>query len=97
MIFLSSVCELSTPPFLLLCSQYLPTLQTPSTMEGNQPLQAFRSRSVTDSDVNIPTQVDPKTGALVVLWRDIQDVFENVKTIRNGKSLVPFVNENLER
>jgi hypothetical protein len=66
-------------------------------MNGNQPLQGFRSRSVTDSDVNIPIQVDPKTGELVVLWSDIQDVFGNVKTIRNGKTLVPFLKENLER
>ena len=67
-------------------------------MNDNQHFQVFQSRSVTDSDVNILTQPDPKTGELVVLWSDIQDAFENIKSIWKGKFLVPFLkDENLER
>ncbi|KAK3821114.1 MAG: hypothetical protein J3Q66DRAFT_438033 [Benniella sp.] len=73
---------------------------TPLTMANNpdvQPTQTFRCRSTGDI-ANIPALIDPKSGNLIVLWRDIQSVFEDAKSVWNGKSLVPLVtDENLEQ
>jgi hypothetical protein len=60
-------------------------------------IQPFRSRS-TGEVADIPTLIDPKTGNQIVLWRDIQSVFENAKTVWSGKSLVPLLtDENLDQ
>lgn len=59
-------------------------------MKDEQPLQAFQSRS-THKVANIPTQIDPKTGELIVLWRDIKVAFETAKSVWSGDSLVPFL------
>ncbi|KAF9946423.1 hypothetical protein BGZ65_009739, partial [Modicella reniformis] len=64
---------------------------------GKQSYQAFRSPS-TLKVTNIPTAIDPKTGKPIILWRDIQSVFKNADSIRNGEFLVPFmIDENLEQ
>ncbi|KAF9922588.1 hypothetical protein BGZ65_009454, partial [Modicella reniformis] len=59
--------------------------------------QAFQSR-LTDEVVHIPVRIDPKTDKSFVLWKNIQNGFENAKSIRNGVSLVPFmIDENFEQ
>ncbi|KAK3821863.1 MAG: hypothetical protein J3Q66DRAFT_427847 [Benniella sp.] len=55
--------------------------------------QAFRCRSTGD-EIDIPVQKDTTTNELVVLWSDIQDGFENAKSVRNGRALVPFKKDN---
>lgn len=58
-------------------------------------LQAFKDPYTSEITL-IPVHLD-KTGQHVVLWRDIQSVFENAKRIMLGKKLVPFlVDDNLE-
>ncbi|KAF9955450.1 hypothetical protein BGZ65_003388, partial [Modicella reniformis] len=59
--------------------------------------QAFQS-PLTKKVFHIPVRIDPKTDKSFVLWKDIQDAFENAKCIRNGVSLVPFmIDENFEQ
>ncbi|KAG0222181.1 hypothetical protein BGX31_009288 [Mortierella sp. GBA43] len=66
------------------------------THQLKPPMQAFQSRT-THEVINIPTTLDPKTGELVILWSDIQDGFENARSIRNGDDLVPLMkDENLQ-
>jgi hypothetical protein len=68
-----------------------------TTNSDTPPMQAFQSRS-TGHVADIPTLIDPKTGNRIVLLRDIQSVFENAKTVWDGKSLVPLLtDENLEQ
>ncbi|KAG0226067.1 hypothetical protein BGX31_007411 [Mortierella sp. GBA43] len=62
----------------------------PSSVE--QPMQALRCKAM-DEIMNVPARMDPKAGHYIVLWRDIQRVFENAKFVRNGTSLVPFMTE----
>ncbi|KAG0226066.1 hypothetical protein B0O80DRAFT_531998 [Mortierella sp. GBAus27b] len=63
---------------------------------GEHPIQALRSRA-TDEIINVPARMDSKAGHYIVLWRDIQRVFENAKFVRNGTTLVSFmVDENFE-
>ncbi|KAI8349177.1 hypothetical protein B0O80DRAFT_171016 [Mortierella sp. GBAus27b] len=57
-----------------------------------QPMQEFRSRS-TDEVLEIATYLDPGTGNHVVLWEDIKAGFKNADSIRNGRSLVPFLKD----
>ncbi|KAF9941725.1 hypothetical protein BGZ65_001853 [Modicella reniformis] len=65
--------------------------------QDNEPMQAFRSR-LADEIVDIPVRMDPRTGNYIVLWSDIQDGFENAKSVRKGTSLVPFItNDNFEQ
>jgi hypothetical protein len=67
------------------------------THQLKPPMQAFRSRT-TNEVINIPTTLDPKTGELVILWSNIQDGFENARSIRNGYDLVPLMkDENLQQ
>ncbi|KAI8347778.1 hypothetical protein B0O80DRAFT_502578 [Mortierella sp. GBAus27b] len=67
------------------------------THQLKPPMQAFQSRT-THEVINIPTTLDPKTGELVILWSDIQDGFENARSIRNGDDLVPLMkDENLQQ
>ncbi|KAG0246593.1 hypothetical protein B0O80DRAFT_429182 [Mortierella sp. GBAus27b] len=62
-----------------------------------EPFQTFHCHS-TGKAFDIPTTVDPKTGRYIVLWSDVQDAFDSVKSVRHGRSLVPFLkDENLER
>ncbi|KAF9955768.1 hypothetical protein BGZ65_003189, partial [Modicella reniformis] len=64
---------------------------------GEPPSQAFRDPSILKV-INIPAVTDPKTGRPIILWRDIQAVFKNADSIRNGESLVSFmIDENLEQ
>jgi hypothetical protein len=56
------------------------------------PMQEFRCHS-TDEVLEITTHLDSETGKRFVLWKDIQVGFENAKSIRNGKSLVPFMKD----
>jgi hypothetical protein len=64
-----------------------------STNSDEHPMQAFRSRS-TDEIIHIPAIIDAETGQCIVLWSDIQDGFENAKSIRLGGSLVPFMKDD---
>ncbi|KAK3821161.1 MAG: hypothetical protein J3Q66DRAFT_438072 [Benniella sp.] len=63
-----------------------------TTRSGDQPLQAFRSRS-TGKTANIPTHIDSKSGVRIVLWRDIKSAFKNADTIWRGTSLVPCLTD----
>ncbi|KAF9998845.1 hypothetical protein BGZ65_005720 [Modicella reniformis] len=48
--------------------------------------------------VNIPTVIDPRTGERIVLWEDIQSMFNKAESIWNGRSLVMFMkDENLKQ
>ncbi|KAI8347722.1 hypothetical protein B0O80DRAFT_209576 [Mortierella sp. GBAus27b] len=64
-----------------------------ASISNEQPMQAFRNPS-TDEVVNIPTHKDPDTSNLVVLWQDIQDMFDNIEYIKDGKSLVSFLTDD---
>ncbi|KAI8358169.1 hypothetical protein B0O80DRAFT_275402 [Mortierella sp. GBAus27b] len=58
--------------------------------------QTFRTKSSSEV-VTIPTRLDSKSGQRVVRWKDIQQHFENAKTILNGKCSVLFLtDDNLE-
>ena len=63
-----------------------------STNSNDPPMLAFRSRS-TDETILVPTVLDTKSGQYAVLWSDIQDGFENAKSIRNGGALAPFLKD----
>ncbi|KAF9355085.1 hypothetical protein BGX34_010657 [Mortierella sp. NVP85] len=63
--------------------------------QQKEQLQAFKD-PYTSGIILIPTRLD-KTGEHVVLWRDIQSTFENVKRIMLGNKLVPLlIDDNLE-
>ncbi|KAF9436917.1 hypothetical protein BGZ76_002541 [Entomortierella beljakovae] len=58
--------------------------------------QVFRSSS-TSEILSIPSRFDAKSGQRIVLWRDIQQGFDNIKCIRNGGVLVVFkTDDNFE-
>ncbi|KAG0008412.1 hypothetical protein BGZ80_003483 [Entomortierella chlamydospora] len=62
---------------------------------GDQQTQAFRA-SLSKEILEIPTRLD-KTGQRIVLWKDIQLGFENVRCIKKGGALVLFLtDENFE-
>ncbi|KAG0222238.1 hypothetical protein B0O80DRAFT_502515 [Mortierella sp. GBAus27b] len=63
-----------------------------ATNLSGQPIQAFQSRS-TGEITYIPAMTDTVTGQHFVLWDDIQEGFENAKTIKNGEILVPFMKD----
>jgi hypothetical protein len=42
---------------------------------------------------HIPTTIDHETGQCVVLWKNIQDAFENAQSVRSGKQPVPFMKD----
>ncbi|KAF9347483.1 hypothetical protein BGX34_003105, partial [Mortierella sp. NVP85] len=68
-----------------------------TTNSDTPPMQAFRNH-LTGDVADIPTLIDLKTGNRIVLLRDIQSVFENAKTVWDGRSLVPLLtDENLEQ
>ncbi|KAG0314231.1 hypothetical protein BGZ99_008279 [Dissophora globulifera] len=67
-----------------------------ASTSDEQPLQAFLARS-TEEVIKIPAVMDPKAQSYIVLWEDIQRVFENPKFIKNKESFVPFLkNDNFE-
>ena len=49
-------------------------------------MQAFRSRS-TDRIINIETE------QYAILWGDIQNMFKNAVSVKDGESLVPFMTD----
>ncbi|KAF9353019.1 hypothetical protein BGX26_009204 [Mortierella sp. AD094] len=53
----------------------------------DQLTQAFRA-SLSREILDIPTRLDNKTGQHIVLWKDIQLGFENVRCIKKGGALV---------
>ncbi|KAG0221664.1 hypothetical protein BGX31_009643 [Mortierella sp. GBA43] len=55
--------------------------------------QGFRARSSSEV-ITIPTRQDPKSGQRVVRWKDIQQYFENVKGLVNGKDAVLFLTDD---
>ncbi|KAF8929651.1 hypothetical protein EDD21DRAFT_441243 [Dissophora ornata] len=64
-----------------------------------QPVQAFQINappgSIPTSDtVSIDTRIDPETGQRIVLWSDIQQVFEGARSLRNGGHAVSFLAGN---
>lgn len=61
-----------------------------SSNSNGQITQAAQCRS-TDKVVHIPTSMDPTTGERIVLWHDIQAIFERAQSVKNGDSLVPFM------
>ena len=58
-------------------------------MVGEQLFQAFRCR-FTGEEIDVPVQRGTTPNELFVFWSDIQDGFENAKSVRNGRALVPF-------
>ncbi|KAI8347685.1 hypothetical protein B0O80DRAFT_464899 [Mortierella sp. GBAus27b] len=58
----------------------------------DQPVQAFRCSS-TDEIIHIPAITDPEGCKRIVLWSDIQDVFDNAQSIRNGESMLTFMKD----
>ncbi|KAF9362602.1 hypothetical protein BGX34_005842 [Mortierella sp. NVP85] len=58
-------------------------------------MQAFRSRS-TDRIINISTVKDG-SDQYGVLWGDIQNMFKNAVSIKDGESLVPFMTDEHSR
>ncbi|KAG0210847.1 hypothetical protein BGX31_001805 [Mortierella sp. GBA43] len=61
-----------------------------STLTTTQPMQEIQCRS-TDEVLEIATHLDPDSGERVVLWEEIHAGFRNADSIRNGKSVVPFL------
>jgi hypothetical protein len=61
-----------------------------NTITTAQLVQEIRCRS-TDEVLEIATHLDPDSGERVVLWEEIQAGFRNADSIRNGKSVVPFL------
>ncbi|KAK3807236.1 MAG: hypothetical protein J3Q66DRAFT_418262 [Benniella sp.] len=60
---------------------------------SEQLFQALRCR-LTGEEIDVPVQNDTATNEMFVFWSDIQDGFENAKSVRNGRALVPFVKDN---
>ncbi|KAG0246599.1 hypothetical protein B0O80DRAFT_531922 [Mortierella sp. GBAus27b] len=67
-----------------------------SSEPNGQPTQAFQSCS-TEETIHIPTITDPQTGQSIILWRDVQDVFDNAQSIRSGESPVAFLKDENSR
>ncbi|KAF9277439.1 hypothetical protein BGZ68_009298 [Mortierella alpina] len=58
--------------------------------------QAFRLSSPAESAtpssiIRIATRLDPRTAEHIILWQDILDVFEHVKYIMHGETVVSFM------
>ncbi|KAI7827625.1 hypothetical protein BC939DRAFT_85558 [Gamsiella multidivaricata] len=56
-------------------------------------VQSFREHT-TSTTINSATRVDRKTGARIVLWRDIQIAFSNVLYVMDGRDLMPFLKDD---
>jgi hypothetical protein len=64
-------------------------------MKG-EPSQAFRADR-SSKVITIPTRQDPKSGQLVIRWKDILSYFENAKIIMKAEDVVLFLtDDNLE-
>ncbi|KAG0215740.1 hypothetical protein B0O80DRAFT_498329 [Mortierella sp. GBAus27b] len=57
------------------------------------PSQSFRAESPART-VAIPTRLDIKTGLRIVLWRDIQQIFDSAKAVLNGGESVLFLTDD---
>ncbi|KAI8350807.1 hypothetical protein B0O80DRAFT_127114 [Mortierella sp. GBAus27b] len=65
------------------------------SMKG-EPSQAFRADR-SSKVITIPTRQDPKSGQLVIRWKDILSYFENAKIIMKAEDVVLFLtDDNLE-
>jgi hypothetical protein len=60
---------------------------------SEQLFQALRCR-LTGEEIDVPVQNGTAPNKIFVFWSDIQDGFENAKSVRNGKALVPFVKDS---
>ncbi|KAF9359667.1 hypothetical protein BGX34_008222 [Mortierella sp. NVP85] len=58
-----------------------------------KPLQAFRTGSSVKI-VYIPANMDPQAGHYVVLWRDVQRVFEGAASVMNESLLISFMTDD---
>ncbi|KAG0240498.1 hypothetical protein BGX31_001913 [Mortierella sp. GBA43] len=56
----------------------------------SQPFRAQKSTKI----VTIPTRQDTKSGQRIVRWKDVQQCFENAKTIMNGEDIVLFLTDD---
>ncbi|KAG0262289.1 Vacuolar protein 8 [Mortierella polycephala] len=65
-------------------------------MSTDRSFQAFRVSGVssTASAINIATRLDNKTGQHIVLWKDVQRVFENAKYITTGTTALSFMTDD---
>jgi hypothetical protein len=57
------------------------------------PLQEFRVES-SSKIISIPTRYDPRTRHHAVLWKDIQQCFENARNIMNNRVAVLFLTDD---
>jgi hypothetical protein len=55
--------------------------------------QSFRDQN-SSKIVTIPTRQDTKSGQRIVRWKDVQQCFENAKTIMNGEDIVLFLTDD---
>ncbi|KAG0366768.1 Vacuolar protein 8 [Gamsiella multidivaricata] len=67
----------------------------------NNPSQSFRASfppgTPPPNPIEISSRYDKTTGQQIILWRDIQRVFENAKYVRNGSLVVSFLaDENFQ-
>lgn len=61
------------------------------------PLQHFRAQS-SPNVIAIPTRHDRRTGEHIVCWADIQQHFENAKSVVHGNVAILFLtDDNFER
>ncbi|KAG0299649.1 hypothetical protein BGZ98_009869 [Dissophora globulifera] len=60
------------------------------TVSAVPPQQAIRSQFSSEV-LTINCRLNTKTGEYVVLWRDIQQLYENAKYIKNGSAIVSFI------
>jgi hypothetical protein len=86
-LFLSFHVTSSPPSFL---SHFFSLTMIVNTDE--QPIQAVRN-GVTEEVAGIPTAIDHISGCRVVLWSDIQAGFKGTTSVRNGDTLVPFLDD----
>ncbi|KAF9360809.1 hypothetical protein BGX26_007571 [Mortierella sp. AD094] len=61
---------------------------------NEQHLQIFRVPYSSTETVAIESQMDNITGERVVLWSDVQQVFQNARYVCKGESLISFLVDN---
>jgi len=57
------------------------------------PSQTFRAQS-SCKVLSIHTRLDKKSGARVILWRDIQRLFKHAEFIMHGQDIVLFLTDD---
>lgn len=55
--------------------------------------QAFRHESSTKT-TSIPTRLDSKSGQRIILWKDIQQIFEGAKAVLDNGEAVLFLTDD---